>query len=207
MNAMRQEDKGQGSNQAERLMVIQCHRQMQQLLRPLTVRIPYIDNISLPTSKTATRRTFGHLRSMIKAVALLRQYQKEVKTEKSRGIDVEYIEADAVDYKIVYRLMKPILPRTYTSFNEKALGLLEVLKKETKVVTKKGSVYVPFTNNDCQRWTGESEPTIRRRFNVLSDAGIIRRTSNEKPYNWRIVRLNVLKSIDEGLPKPDDICS
>lgn len=65
--AMRQEDKGRTVSEPEQQAIIERHHTMQRLLKPVTVRIPYIDSISLPTNNIATRWTFGHLRSMIKS--------------------------------------------------------------------------------------------------------------------------------------------
>ena len=98
IEAQRKAAKGQITAEDVKQRIIQKHNTLQRLLKPIAVRIPYIDSISLPDTNIATRRTYQQLTYIIYSIALLRQHQKTVKTEKSNGL--QYIEADDIDYSI-----------------------------------------------------------------------------------------------------------
>ncbi len=203
MEMQKREAKGAKVNVAKQQKIIQRHHTIQRLLKPYAVRISYIDSISLPQTNIATRRTFGHLVSVMKAVALLRQYQKDVKHNTDGA---GYIEADGTDYKITYRLMKKILARTYSPLNQKSKDLLDVLLLKTKPeADNPAGVYKTFTNQDCQNWTGLSEPTIRRRLGPLVWTGIVGVDKSGKPFQYRVEKPELVESVDIGLPSPEDI--
>lgn len=198
----RKEAKGPKISDVKRQKIIQRHYTVQRFLKPLAVRIPFVDSLSLPTTNIATRRTFGHLVSMIKSVALLRQYQKEMKINDG----IEYIEADENDYSIAYLLMKKVLSRTYSPLNEKSKDLLDKLLDKTKAEPDSTlDVYKFFTNQDCQNLTGLSEATIRRRLGSLVWAGIVTVDKSSKPYQYRVEKPELAESIDIGLSNPEDI--
>jgi len=201
MEMQKQEAKGTRTDVAKQQKIIQQHNTMQRLLKTYTVRISYIDSISLPQNNIATRRTFGHLVSVIKAVALLRQYQKDVKHDTNGA---EYIEADEKDYRIVYQLLQKILIRTYSPLNQKSRDLLELLLVKTKSDSLV-ETYELFTNQDCQKWTGLSEATVRRRLGPLVWAGIVSVDQSSKPYQYKVEKPELADSINIGLPDPDDI--
>jgi len=201
MEMQKQEAKGTRTDIAKQQKIIQQHNTMQRLLKTYAVRISYIDSISLPQNNIATRRTFGHLVSVIKAVALLRQYQKDVKHDADGA---EYIEADEKDYRIVYQLLQKILIRTYSPLNQKSRDLLELLLVKTKSDSLV-EAYEPFTNQDCQKWTGLSEATVRRRLGPLVWVGIVSVDQSSKPYQYKVEKPELADSINIGLPDPDDI--
>lgn len=203
MEMQKREAKGAKVNVAKQQKIIQRHHTIQRLLKPSAVQIPYIDSISLPQTNIATRRTFGHLVSVMKAVALLRQYQKDVKHDTDGA---EYIEADENDYKITYRLMKKILARTYSPLNQKSKDLLEILLDRTKPEPNSAvDAYRMFTNQDCQHWAGLSEATVRRRLGALVWAGIVGVDKSGKPFQYRVEKPELVESVDIGLPSPEDI--
>lgn len=188
IEAQRREAKGQTISEVKRQEIIQRHHTLQLLLRPFTVRIPYIDSISLPETNIATRRTYNHLKSAIKSVALLRQYQKS-KTQ-------EYIEADETDYKIAYELMNTVLARTYSPLNQQSRDLLQKVLDHTDT---------EFTQKDCEQWCGLSNTTIRRRLSPLISPGIITVDKDGKPYRYRVTNPELAETADLGLPTPEDI--
>jgi len=150
IEVQRREAKGQKISEAKRQAIIRQHHTMQRLLKPFAVWIPFVDSISLPQNNIATQRTFGHLVSVIKSIALLRQHQKEIKKDSD---DVEYIEADEADYRIAHQLMKKVLSRTYSPLNQKSRDLLYVLLDRTKPESNTAiDAYKPFSNRDCQNW-------------------------------------------------------
>lgn len=84
--------------------IVNLHHTVQRLLKPYNVTIPFANQLTtcLPVHKPECRRAFGHLLGLIKAVALLHQYQRE-KTEDDNLI------ATLDDYEVVRQyLTRPI---------------------------------------------------------------------------------------------------
>jgi len=65
--------------------LIQLHRNAQRLLRPLAVVNPYADQLTFLSDKTRTRRDHEKYLTLIDAIALLHQHQRQVKTASHRG--------------------------------------------------------------------------------------------------------------------------
>ncbi len=192
--------KGQTISEALRLEIVSRHHTMQRLLKPVAVRIPYIDSISLPETNIATRRTFEQFVYAIKSVALLRQHQKP-----EDGAD-GYKEADETDYAIAYRLMKAVLARKYTSLNQQSRDLLKTILEHTETVASDGtSMQAQFTQKDCEKWTGLSNTTVRRRLSPLIWAGILEVDDTSKPYMYKVANPKLADVADLDLPSPEDI--
>ena len=196
VESQRREAKGQIVNKAKQQEIIQRHHTLQRLLRPLIVRIPYIDSISLPETNIATRRIYQQFRFAINSVAFLRQYQKQIQHNETTG--QEYIEADEVDYEIVYRVMNTVLARTYSPLNQQSRDLLKNVLERTDKDTD-------FTQKDCEQWCGLSNTTVRRRLDPLVSAGIVDVGKDKKPYQYKITNPELAEVAELGLPKPEDI--
>ena len=69
----------------EREEILKLHRNAQRLLRPLFVVNPYARELTFLDSQTRTRRDHTKYLTLIRAIALLHQYQRPVKTAVHRG--------------------------------------------------------------------------------------------------------------------------
>jgi energy-coupling factor transporter ATP-binding protein EcfA2 len=192
----RREAKGQTISESKRQGIILRHHTLQRLLRTLVVRIPYIDSISLPETNIATRRTYQQFRFAINSVAFLRQYQKQVQYD--RVTSQEYIEADEIDYEIVYGLMNTVLARTYSPLNQQSRDLLQKVLEHTDTNTD-------FTQKDCEQWCGLSNTTVRRRLSPLESVGIVTVNNENKPYRYKVEHPELADVADLSLPLPEDI--
>lgn len=101
------------------------HQNAQRLLRQVKVIIPYAPELEFPTTRVRTRRDNEKFLSLIETIALLRQYQKELKTE---GLS-EFIEADLKDYEHAYGLSSAILGQTLDEVSKRSRDLMENIKK------------------------------------------------------------------------------
>jgi len=204
VEAQRREAKGQTVSEVKRREIIERHHTMQRLLRPLAVRIPYSDSISLPETKVVTRRANKQFFSAIRAVALLRQHQKQMRNDETTG--EEYLDADEFDYRIVYRLMKGVLIRKYSPMNQQSRDLLEtVLEKTETKADSAANEYTDFTQQDCEEWIGTSNSTVRRRLKPLLSAGIVSVDDTSKPYKYKVAKPHLAEGADLNLPTPEDI--
>jgi len=99
------------------------HSNAQRLIKNLKVVIPFSKHIRFPEDTIRSRRDFERFLSLIQAVALFRQYQKEGK--RMEGGE-EYIEADLEDYRVAYALGEALFANTFSLISDRARNVLRV---------------------------------------------------------------------------------
>jgi nucleoside-triphosphatase THEP1 len=85
-------------------------RNMNQLLRPCTVEIPYAGKLTFSSGSTLARRQYTHIIGLISAHAALCQHQRRTETVNGNLI----VQATREDYDTVY----PLLSQVVTHFEE-----------------------------------------------------------------------------------------
>ncbi|MFE8118542.1 CHC2 zinc finger domain-containing protein [Brenneria goodwinii] len=104
------------------------HQNAQRLLRPLNVVNPYASQLTFLSDKTRTRRDHMKYLTLIQSIALLHQYQREVKTVSHRGRVIEYIEVERSDIVLANRLAHEILGRTLDEMPPQTRKLLMLIQ-------------------------------------------------------------------------------
>ena len=112
---------------AERDDVLRLHRNAQRLLRPLAVVNPYAPSLTFLDSRTRTRRDHEKYLTLIDAIALLHQHQREVKRIEKGGRGVEYVEATLEDIEQANRLADAVLGRSLDELPPQTRRFLEAL--------------------------------------------------------------------------------
>ena len=107
--------------------IVRLHRNGQRLLQPLAVVNPYADRLTFLDDKTRTRRDHMKYLSLIRAITLLHQYQREVKTVQHKGKAVRYIEVTPADIATANRLAHEVLGRTLDELPPQTRRLLTAL--------------------------------------------------------------------------------
>ena len=107
--------------------IVRLHRNAQRLLQPLAVVNPYADRLTFLDDKTRTRRDHMKYLSLIRAIALLHQVQREVKTVQHKGKPVRYIEVVPADIRVANRLAHEVLGRTLDELPPQTRRLLTAL--------------------------------------------------------------------------------
>lgn len=92
--------------------LISLHRNAGRLLKSLKVINPYADKLSFVSSQTRTRRDHKKYLALIRSIALLHQYQREVKTISHSGNAIKYIEVEPSDIEIAGILSHEVLGRS-----------------------------------------------------------------------------------------------
>jgi len=108
--------------------IIQLHRNAQRLLRPLLVVNPYADQLTFLDDKTRTRRDHMKYLTLIRAIALLHQYQRPIKNVVHQGKTVSYIEVTVADIATANRLASDVLGRTLDELPPQSRKLLQLIK-------------------------------------------------------------------------------
>lgn len=93
----------------KRKAIFKKHHNIQRLLRPLEVVIPF--PVPFPASWLILRREQPKYQALIKSIALMCQHQRKVKTLVVDGRTVEYIEATEEDVALAKELAMVVLKR------------------------------------------------------------------------------------------------
>jgi hypothetical protein len=114
--------------------VVKLHQNAQRLLRPLAVVNHYAHQLQFLTDQTRRRRDHVKYLTLIQAVALLHQYQREIKTIQVEGETVQYIEVTPRDIQVANQLANFVLGRSIDELAPQTRRLLlqlhELVRKE-----------------------------------------------------------------------------
>jgi hypothetical protein len=111
----------------DREQVLKLHRDAQRLLRPLLVANPYAPDLTFLDDRTRTRRDHTKYLTLIRAIALLHQYQRPVKTVEHGGERVEYVEVTLDDIALANKLAHQVLGRSLDDVPPHTRRLLALL--------------------------------------------------------------------------------
>ena len=93
----------------ERMDILKLHRNAQRLLKPVHVVIEHLKDQGFPDAMTRTRRDHAKFLTLIQAITLLYQHQRETKRETRHGRTLEYIEATEADVELARQLSAQVL--------------------------------------------------------------------------------------------------
>ncbi|MBA0168485.1 CHC2 zinc finger domain-containing protein [Pectobacterium sp. CFBP8739] len=116
----------------EKGYLTELHQNAQRLLKPLKVVNPFASQLTFLSDKTRTRRDHMKYLTLIQSIALLHQYQREVKTVAHRGQVIEYIEVERSDIVLANRLAHEILGRTLDEMPPQTRRLLLLIQQWVK---------------------------------------------------------------------------
>ena len=150
------------SNAAEQ--IVQQHQNAQRLLRPLAVVNPYAEQLAFADSRTRTRRDHEKYLTLIDAIALLHQYQREVKRVQQGEQAIEYIEVTREDIALANRLAHDILGRSLDELpppTRQLLGHLHALVADKMKAEGLRQNEVRFTRREVRETAGLSDTQVR----------------------------------------------
>src|SRR6185369_1006413 len=104
------------------------HQNAQRLLRPLLVANPFARELTFLDDRTRTRRDFPKYLALIRTVALLHQYQREVKVVQHLGGPIEYVEVTLDDIATANRLAAAVLGRSLDELPPQTRRVLQLLE-------------------------------------------------------------------------------
>jgi len=108
----------------QRRDIIRRHQNAQRLLKPLFVVNPFVDQLTFPDRLTRMRRDHMKYLTLIRAIALLHQHQRLVKTAPSQNGGLSYIEATREDIATADRLMEELMRRSLDELPSQTRALL-----------------------------------------------------------------------------------
>lgn len=104
------------------------HHNAQRLLASVAVVNPWADQLTFLSDKTRTRRDHMKYLTLIRAIALLHQHQREVKTVEHQDQTLSYIEVSKADIALANRLAHEVLGRTLDELPPQTRNLLVLLR-------------------------------------------------------------------------------
>jgi hypothetical protein len=142
----------------------QRHQNAQRLLRPLSVVNPYAEELTFLDDRTRMRRDHAKYLTLIEAITLLRQHQREIKTLRQGGAVIEYIEVTLEDIALANRLAHEVLGRSLDELppqTRRVLGLIEAFVTERMQQSAILRADVRFTRRELRNRCGMSDAAIR----------------------------------------------
>ena len=115
------------------------HRNAQRLLRPLLVANPFAEKLTFLDDRIRTRRDHVKYLTLIRAITLLHQHQRPIKTIDHLGKPVEYIDVTLSDIAVANRLANEVLGRAVDDLPPQTRRLLHLINDlVTQACAKRG---------------------------------------------------------------------
>ena len=183
--------------------VLRRHRNFQRLLQPVAVKNPYADQLTYGDDRLQGRRDQPKYLNLIKAVAFLRQMQKEVHTERRSGAAVPFVLADLDDMRLANRLAHEILGHSLDELSRPGQDLLllldEMVDASAKRIGKehknaKGEAQpasrtaITFSRREVREFTGWTNTRLHIHLKELADFEyvIVDAGRNGMPFRYRL---------------------
>jgi DNA primase catalytic core len=156
----------------EREEVLRVHRNAQRLLKPVLVVNPYARELTFLDSRTRTRRDHMKYLTLIRAVALLHQYQRPRKTVTHNGKALEYIEVALDDISTANRLAHEVLGRSLDELPPQTRRLLLFLDEMVSAACERQKIErtdFRFSRKDVRAFTKWSDSQLKRHLHRLEE--------------------------------------
>jgi hypothetical protein len=133
------------------------HHNAQRLLKRVSVANPFAGDLTYPDDKLLMRREQKKYLTLIKTIAFLHQYQREIKTAKTSSGEIEYIEVSIEDIALANQLAADVLGRSLDELSPHTRALLlEIKRMMDGKKTKNRNDALYFTRRELCEFCGWS---------------------------------------------------
>lgn len=149
---------------ADKDAIQSLHHNAQRLLSSVAVVNPYADQLTFLADKTRTRRDHMKYLTLIRAIALMHQHQREVKTVMHRGQALHYIEVARGDIELANAIAHEVLGRTLDELPPQTRKLLNLIREMVSAQAKRQGMAggdVRFTRRDIREATQWSDNQLK----------------------------------------------
>lgn len=149
---------------AKRAEILAVHANAQRLLRPLGVLNPFATRLTFPDTATRLRRDHEKYLTLIDTIALVHQFQREVKAIRSGETVIEYMEVSPEDIALANRLAHEVLGRSLDELPPQTRRVLRLLDRfVAEHARKKGleRAQVRFTRRELREAWAMSDTQLR----------------------------------------------
>ena len=163
--AQRQKRTLQGlQNKLKTEQLTKLHRDAQQLLKSLAVINPYADQLTFIDDKTRTRRDHEKYLTLIDSIALLHQYQRDIKTVTHNNEVIEYIEVTLDDIEQANHLANEVLGKTLDELPPQTRKLLKKIQQMVQCACDKQGLeqtHYHFSRKQIRDYTSWSDGQLK----------------------------------------------
>lgn len=195
---------------AESEEIKKLHHHAQRMLKPLAVVNPFVEYLTYPSEKIIHRREQRKYLSLINSIALLHQYQREIKTARRGEIEIEYVEVELSDIALANELAEEILGKAQDELAPPVRGMFEAISKACRGKADELKIKVEdvqLTRREIREMTAWSDWQVRMYCQKLVEMEYLFAVvaANGKPAVYQLARdedsqtatLRGLTSIDE----------
>jgi len=126
--------------------IVRMHQNVQRLIRPLVVRNPFAKDLVFGSARLRSRRDHQKYLDLINVMALVHQYQREIKSAQDiDGQPFQYIDVNRDDIARVDAIMREVLEQSTDELwpaSRRMLAMLEAWAQE-----------LPFATGRTRHWT------------------------------------------------------
>lgn len=143
--------------------LVDKHQTVQRLLKPYKVINPFAEQLAFIDHQTRSRRDHEKYLSLIDSIALLHQYQREIKQLNYGGEVIEYIEVTREDIQIANRLAVRVFSQTLDELppqTRRCLTLITDYVTQQAAVNQLESCEVFFTRREVREFTHWSHTQV-----------------------------------------------
>jgi len=148
----------------KRRAVLKVHQDAQRLLEPVAVVNPFATSLGFSDARTRTRRDHVKYLTLIRAIALLHQHQRERKIATVQGQPVSFIEVTREDILLANRLAHRVLGRSLDELPPGTRRLLGLLEQHVSAAAGEASVArerVQFTRRELRERLGWGDTQLK----------------------------------------------
>lgn len=160
----------------ERERIVRLYQNAQRLIRPLFVANPFARELTFLDHQTRTRRDHMKYLTLIRAIALLHQYQRPVKTAEHLGEAIRYIEVTREDIATAHRLAHDVLGRSLDELppqTRRLLGLIDELVAEGAQKLGVDQSDFRFSRRQVRECTGWGDTQLRVHLGRLVELELV----------------------------------
>jgi len=178
--------------------VLRRHRNFQRLLQPLAVKNPYAAQLAYGDDRLQGRRDQPKYLNLIKAIAFLRQMQKEILYERRNGVAVPYVKVEPADILTANHLAQEIMGRSLDELSRPGYELLlqlemladqQATKQDKENPSDKAAPGdILFSRRDVREFTGWSNTRLHVHLKELTDFEylVVEAGRNGLPFRYRL---------------------
>jgi len=158
--------------EADKSHITHVHQNAQRLIRPLLVANPFANQLTFLDTQTRTRRDHMKYLTLMRAIALLHQYQRPIKRIERSGQTLEYIEVEAQDIELANTLAHEVLGRTLDELPPQTRKLLTLITPWVQQQCQADELTqrdYRFSRRDIREATGWGNTQIRVHVERLLD--------------------------------------
>lgn len=168
--------------------ISKLHRNIQRLLKPIAVSNRLGTGVEYPAEILNTRREQTKTESLIETVALLHQYQRDVKHRCFFGVDTRFIEVTPQDVEAVHAIAGQLLRQSLDELSKLCRELLYHIHEIVNERYQEAAAMHPgverwqvsFTRKELKDRCGWSRWHLEEHLNELEEGGyIVRRTGRK----------------------------